>query len=47
MSATDDFLANNARYAESFPGQLPLPPSRQNLRSAQHGARPGLTGPRT
>jgi carbonic anhydrase len=28
MSATDDYLANNARYAESFPGQLPLPPSR-------------------
>jgi len=28
MSATDDYLANNARYAESFLGQLPLPPSR-------------------
>jgi carbonic anhydrase len=28
MSATDDYLANNARYAESFAGQLPLPPSR-------------------
>jgi carbonic anhydrase len=29
MSATDDYLANNARYAESFSGPLPLPPSRQ------------------
>src|SRR5512143_2059627 len=29
MSATDEYLANNARYAESFPGPLPLPPSRQ------------------
>jgi carbonic anhydrase len=28
MSATDDYLANNARYAESFAGPLPLPPSR-------------------
>jgi carbonic anhydrase len=29
MSATDDFLQNNARYAETFSGPLPLPPSRQ------------------
>jgi carbonic anhydrase len=29
MSATDDYLANNARYAQSFPGALPMPPSRQ------------------
>lgn len=29
MSVTDDLLANNARYAESFSGPLPLPPSRQ------------------
>src|SRR5512147_2310654 len=28
MSATDEYLANNARYAESFSGPLPLPPSR-------------------
>src|ERR1700740_570066 len=28
MSATDDYLASNARYAESFSGPLPLPPSR-------------------
>lgn len=28
MSATDDLIANNARYAESFSGPLPLPPSR-------------------
>jgi len=27
MSVTDDLLANNERYAESFPGPLPLPPS--------------------
>ena len=29
MSVTDEYLANNARYAESFTGPLPLPPSRQ------------------
>ncbi len=28
MSVTDALLANNARYAESFTGPLPLPPSR-------------------
>jgi len=28
MSVTDEYLANNARYAESFQGPLPLPPSR-------------------
>ncbi|MGI9006305.1 MAG: beta-class carbonic anhydrase [Streptosporangiaceae bacterium] len=28
MSVTDEYLANNARYAESFAGPLPLPPSR-------------------
>ena len=28
MSVTDELLANNARYAESFRGPLPLPPSR-------------------
>ncbi|MHA3702458.1 beta-class carbonic anhydrase [Jatrophihabitans sp. YIM 134969] len=28
MTVTDDLLANNARYAESFTGPLPLPPSR-------------------
>jgi carbonic anhydrase len=27
MSVTDDLLANNERYAESFHGPLPLPPS--------------------
>ena len=27
MSATDEYLANNARYAESFSGPLPMPPS--------------------
>jgi carbonic anhydrase len=29
MSVTDEYLANNARYAEGFTGPLPLPPSRQ------------------
>ena len=28
MSATDELLANNARYAESFSGTLPLPPAK-------------------
>ena len=27
MSVTDEFLMNNQRYAESFGGQLPMPPS--------------------
>ncbi|HEY4462093.1 MAG TPA: carbonic anhydrase [Streptosporangiaceae bacterium] len=27
MTVTDDLLTNNERYAESFGGQLPLPPS--------------------
>jgi carbonic anhydrase len=29
MTVTDDLLANNARYAESFSGPLPLPPAKQ------------------
>jgi carbonic anhydrase len=28
MSATDEYLANNATYAESFSGPLPLPPAK-------------------
>ncbi|KIF77709.1 hypothetical protein QR77_35505 [Streptomyces sp. 150FB] len=28
MSVTDEYLANNASYAASFEGPLPLPPSR-------------------
>jgi carbonic anhydrase len=28
MSVTDDLLANNARYAESFSGPLPMPPGK-------------------
>jgi carbonic anhydrase len=28
MTATDDLLANNDRYAEGFSGPLPLPPSK-------------------
>jgi carbonic anhydrase len=27
MSKTDEYLQNNSRYAETFCGQLPLPPS--------------------
>ena len=27
MSATEDYLANNARHAQTFSGPLPLPPS--------------------
>jgi carbonic anhydrase len=29
MSVTDDYLANNARYAEAFTGPLPMPPAKQ------------------
>jgi carbonic anhydrase len=29
MSATEEYLANNARYAETFSGPLPMPPARQ------------------
>ena len=28
MTVTDDYLANNAEYAKSFKGPLPLPPSK-------------------
>ena len=28
MTATDELIANNGRYAESFAGPLPLPPSK-------------------
>ncbi|MGH3814054.1 MAG: beta-class carbonic anhydrase [Pseudonocardiaceae bacterium] len=28
MSVTDDLLANNARYTETFSGPLPLPPAK-------------------
>ena len=28
MPVTDEYLANNARYAETFSGPLPMPPSR-------------------
>ena len=29
MTAIDQYLANNARYAEGFSGPLPMPPSKQ------------------
>ena len=28
MSVTDEYLANNARYAEGFSGPLPMPPAK-------------------
>lgn len=28
MTVTDDYLANNAKYASAFNGPLPLPPSK-------------------
>lgn len=28
MTVTDDYLANNAEYASTFKGPLPLPPSK-------------------
>ena len=28
MTVTDEYLANNAKYAETFTGPLPLPPSK-------------------
>ncbi|MGH3536077.1 MAG: carbonic anhydrase, partial [Pseudonocardiaceae bacterium] len=28
MSVTDDLLANNARYTETFSGPLPMPPGK-------------------
>lgn len=28
MTVTDEYLANNAKYAETFSGPLPLPPSK-------------------
>ncbi|MGE5133790.1 MAG: beta-class carbonic anhydrase [Gemmatimonadota bacterium] len=28
MSVTDEYLANNARYAETFTGPLPMPPAK-------------------
>ncbi len=28
MSVTDEYLANNARYAQAFSGPLPMPPAR-------------------
>jgi carbonic anhydrase len=29
VSATEEYLAHNARYAETFTGPLPMPPARQ------------------
>ena len=28
MSVTDEYLANNARYAQTFTGPLPMPPAK-------------------
>ncbi len=29
MTVTDEYLANNSRYAQTFSGPLPMPPARQ------------------
>ena len=42
MSVTDELLANNATYAESFQGPLPLPPAKAGRRRGLHG-RPAST----
>ncbi len=44
MSVTDELLANNARYAESFSGPLPLPPARGVAVVACKDARLNLFG---
>jgi carbonic anhydrase len=44
MSVTDDLLANNARYAESFSGPLPLPPAKQVAVVACMDARLNVSG---
>ena len=37
MKVTDELLENNARYAETFTGPLPLPPARHARRGRLHG----------
>src|SRR6202012_4974613 len=42
MTVTDDYLANNADYAKSFEGPLPLPPSKHVAVLAGMDARPDV-----
>jgi carbonic anhydrase len=44
MSKTDEFLANNRRYAESFGGKLPLPPAARTAVVACMDARLNVYG---
>jgi carbonic anhydrase len=44
MSKTDEFLANNRRYAESFGGQLAMPPSAHTAVVACMDARMNVYG---
>ena len=37
MTVTDELLANNARYAETFAGPLPLPPAKHVAVAGLHG----------
>src|SRR6516162_3801440 len=44
MSATEQYLANNARYAETFTGPLPMPPARHTAVVACMDARLNVYG---
>src|ERR1700683_1328244 len=44
MSVTDEYLRNNAVYAERFSGPLPLPPARHVAVAACVGARLNVYG---
>lgn len=44
MSVTDDYLQNNARYAERFSGPLPLPPAKKTAVVACMDARINVYG---
>lgn len=44
MSVTDDYLQNNARYAQGFSGPLPLPPARKTAVVACMDARLDVYG---
>jgi carbonic anhydrase len=44
MTVIDEYLANNARYAENFSGPLPLPPAKQIVIIACMDARLNVYG---
>lgn len=44
MSVTDEYLANNAKYVESFHGPLPMPPARHTAVVACMDARLNIYG---